>query len=294
MLELRDPIGRTAGQSEDEAEVGVGIDGVGSAGPSSPMSAILLAVTAAAAGVFAGLFLSYRRRLYVVLGRDLGFPIPTAELRDFDARFAPGPFGVSLAAEVAILPELGKVIGGVNTREMWVLAVFARGARRLFEFGTATGRTTYLWARNSPADAVVGTLTLGPGETPASEPGKGDSLTATRTALDETRFTSFVYSGTDVEPKVRQYLGDSKRFDESEWVGRCDVVFVDGSHAFSYVQSDSEKAMRMVRPGGVVLWHDYRGPRICGDVYRYLNGLSASRSLVRLAGTRIVAWRAPL
>lgn len=254
---------------------------------------VALGLAAISAITFAWLFLAYRRRLHVVLCRDLGFPIPTVELREFDVRFEPGRFGVSFDAEVVLLPDLGKVIGGVNPRELWVLAALARGARRLFEFGTATGRTTYVWARNSPPDALIGTLTLPPDDVERYERSASDSEPETRVALAETCFETFVYNGTEAEPKVRQYLCDSKRFDEAEWIGACDVVFVDGSHAFSYVKSDSEKALRMVRPGGVVLWHDYRGARVCGDVYRYLNELAETLPLVRLAGTRIVAWRAP-
>jgi hypothetical protein len=72
------------------------------------------------------------------------------------------------------------------------------------------------------------------------------------------------------------------------------VVFVDGSHAGSYVRSDSRNAMRMVEPGGVILWRDYRGRRgVCRDVFHYLNQLGTTLSLVRLAVTRSVTWRAP-
>lgn len=254
--------------------------------------ALLLVMTAAAIA-FAWLFLAYRRRLHVVLCRDLGFPITTVELHEFDRRFQPGPFGVSTDVEVSLLPDLGKVIGGVNPRELWVLAGFALGARRLFEFGTATGRTTYVWARNAAEDALVGTLTLPPDGIAGYRADAADSDEATAIAVAETRFRTFVFDGTDVEPKIRLYLCDSKEFDESEWVGACDCVFVDGSHAYSYVRSDSAKAMRMVRPGGAVLWHDYRGPAVCGDVYRYLNELAGTLPLVRLAGTRLVAWRRP-
>jgi len=254
----------------------------------------LVILGALASITFAALFLSYRRRLYMVLGRDLGFPIPTIALKEFDPRFVPGPFGVSLDAEVWLLPELGRVVGGVNERELWILGALAKGARCLFEFGTATGRTTYVMARNATPDAVVGTLTLAPEQVASYASVAGDSRTAAHAALDETRFRSFVYSGTEVESRVRQYFGDSKAFDDTDWLGRCDLVFIDGSHAYSYIQSDTQKAFRMVKSGGIVLWHDYRGSRgSTRDVYRFLNELRATHPLVRLAGTRIVAWRAP-
>ena len=48
----------------------------------------------------------------------------------------------------------------LNTLEWGILAVLAKGARCLFEFGTCTGRTAYLWPRNSRSDARIITLTL--------------------------------------------------------------------------------------------------------------------------------------
>jgi predicted O-methyltransferase YrrM len=169
----------------------------------------------------------------------------------------------------------------------------AKDAQHMFEFGTATGRTTYLWARNAPAGARIGTITLHPDHGADYRTAAGDSVVSTRDAQDESRFDAFVYSGTDVAGKVTQYFGDSKVFDEGDWVARCDIVFVDGSHAFSYVASDSAKALRMVKPGGVVLWHDYRADAPGRDVRRCLDALAMKLPLVRLAGTRLVAYRAP-
>ena len=34
-------------------------------------------------------------------------------------------------------------------------------------------------------------------------------------------------------------------------------MFVDGAHSYEYVLSDSDAAYRMVKPGGLILWHDY-------------------------------------
>jgi predicted O-methyltransferase YrrM len=162
----------------------------------------------------------------------------------------------------------------------------------MFEFGTASGRTSYLWARNSPSDARVVTLTLSPTETAAYRREEGDAESDTRNALDESRFSTFYYTGTPVASKITQLYGDSKAFDERPWEARCDLVFVDGSHARSYVESDSRKALRLARPGGLVLWHDYRGPVLPG-VYHTLNALARELPLVHIAGTSLVAYRKP-
>jgi hypothetical protein len=92
---------------------------------------------------------------------------------------------------------------------------------------------------------------------------------------------------------VTQLFGDSKTFDTSPWTGSCDVVFVDGSHAYSYVVSDTQKALDIVAPNGLVLWHDYAGPRHAPGVYRALNELARRLPLVRIEGTTLVAYRRP-
>ena len=57
--------------------------------------------------------------------------------------------------------------------------------------------------------------------------------------------------------RITQLFGDSATYDWSPHHGRAGLVFVDGSHAYDYVRADSETALRLVQPGGVVMWHDY-------------------------------------
>lgn len=236
----------------------------------------------------------YRERLHRAQGRGGRDPIRTVRLDHFDPAFRFDELGPTPAAEVRFIGGGAYVPAGTTDTEAWVLAVLAKRARVLFEFGTATGRTAYLWARNAPGDAEVFTLTLPPHDTGAYEHEGVDSSRAARRAREESRFTRFRYTGTDAEAKVRQLYGDSKALDETPWAGRCDLIFVDGSHAASYVESDSRKALRMLAPGGVVLWHDYRGRwHTTRDVYRVLNRLAQELPLVHLAGTSMIAYRAP-
>lgn len=211
-----------------------------------------------------------------------------------DPIFRPGPFGPTLETEVAFVGRGPFDVQGSTTDvESWMLAVLAKRARCLFEFGTCMGRTTYLWARNSPADARVITLTLAPDERSIYRQEVNDDAGDTAAALSESAYTSFLYSGTPEASKVEQLFGDSKALDIAPWSGACDLVFVDGSHAYSYVMSDSEKALALVRPGGLVLWHDYAGPSHSPGVYRALNELAERVPLVRITGTMFVAYRAP-
>jgi predicted O-methyltransferase YrrM len=162
----------------------------------------------------------------------------------------------------------------------------------MFEFGTCTGKTTYAWARNAPAGADVVTLTLAPTQAAAYTVEAGDDARDASRAIEETTHDRFYYTGTDVEGRVTQLFADSKQFDETPYLGRCDLIFIDGSHALSYVLSDSEKALRMCKPGGLILWHDYVGGRVPG-VFQALNQLARKLPLINVAGTSLVAYRKP-
>ncbi len=222
-------------------------------------------------------------------------PLPTVTLAEIDPVFTPGPFGPTLATEVAFIGHGPVAVpGGTSDAEAWILSVLAKQARCFFEFGTCTGRTSYLWSRNAPPDAKVVTLTLAPTQRESYVAAPGDDTRDMRFALNESNFTEFIYSGTPEAARITQLFGDSKAFDETPYVGWADLVFVDGAHAESYVLSDSAKALRIVKPGGLVLWHDYIGPHHAPGVFNGLNALLKTLPIRHLRGTTFAAYRRPL
>lgn len=223
------------------------------------------------------------------------FPIDGVDLHELDSVFASGPFGPTLATEVHFVGHGPiPVPGGTSDAEAWVLAVLARHARSCFEFGTCTGKTAYLWSRNAMPDAQIVTLTLAPEQRDDYVTGSGDDARSRRYALTESNFTEFLYSGTSAAARITQLFGDSKAFDDTPYDAWADLVFVDGSHAESYVQSDSAKALRMVKPGGLVLWHDYTGPENCPGVYHGINALAKTLPIRYVKGTTFASYRRPL
>jgi predicted O-methyltransferase YrrM len=220
------------------------------------------------------------------------WPIARVAPGEIVPALATGPLGPAAASEIVAIANY-RVPGGVSDLETWVLCNLAKTARLIFEFGTATGKTAYLLARNAPPEARIVTLTLAP-ETPHLYRDEAeDDPAAKRAALAES-LGAFTYGGTEVGAKITQLFGDSKTFDETPYAGRCDLVFVDASHARSYVESDSRKALRMLRPGGIALWHDYAGPRHAPGVYEALNALARELPLRHIDGTMLVAYRKPV
>lgn len=233
--------------------------------------------------------LSYRSQLKAIEG-TFDSVIPLVRLDEFHEVFAQTGLDLNPETEVSFIGCW--VTGGTSCFESWVLSVLAKQATSLFEFGTCTGKTTYLWAKNSPAEARIITLTLGKNQHADYLAGREDNRLAALTALAESAYDRFIYSGTPVEHKITQLFGDSKRFDETPYLKQCDLIFIDGSHAYSYVKNDTEKALRMLREGGLLLWHDYRYRNVeTRGVRRYLDELSETLPLIRLSDTTLVAYR---
>lgn len=154
-------------------------------------------------------------------------------------------------------------------------------AETIFEIGTYNGVTAWTFARNLPT-ATVHTLDLPAGVEPSLDLGPSDQENIVQHA-------SRAYEGTPEESRVVQHYGDSASFDFAALAGKCDLVYVDGAHSPAYIRNDTARAFELVGSSGAVIWDDYW--RRLPHVAEFLDSLA--RPLVRLPGSRLVAWFAP-
>ena len=183
---------------------------------------------------------------------------------------------------------------GTSDIERCILSLWAKFSENIFEFGTYTGGTTYLLAKNNPEHGKIVTLTLHPDQVSQIGTTSKDNAEDIKTAVGESDNTTFMYEGTTIEHKITQLFCDSKQFNCSPYTEQFDLIFIDGAHAYSYVMSDTEKALQMLRPGGVVFWHDYRGPSRAKGVFLALNELAKKLPLLHIKGTALVFHQKPL
>lgn len=240
-----------------------------------------------------GLYLVTRRMLKLRRQRRRAFafgsyPIRQVKLEAVDPCFAMTEHGPAPASTVVFIGGEG-VVASLSDRETWVIAGLAKSARRIFEFGTCSGKTAHVMALNAPDDAEVHTLTIHPDDLASLEFSVGDDRHHQGKAAEEAAFETFYYQGQPTEPKIRQIFSDSKAFDETPLAGTVDLVFIDGAHTRTYVESDTAKAMAMIGDRGVILWHDYKPE--APDVFGYLNDLAGELSLVHIKDTDIVMYR---
>ena len=255
---------------------------------------LLVALNAALLVLYLRLRRRSRRAKDAIRGQKSGWDkIPLQSIYDLVPEFERSELGPLATTEVRHIAN-DHTPGGVSDYESWILCNLAKRAESIFEFGTATGKTSYLLGANSPTGAIVYTITLGPAEHASYQHAVSDADGDLANAIEESSFDHFIYSGTSVECKIVQLFGDSKAFSFEPYHGRIDLIFIDGSHARSYVESDSKNALAMLRAGGCIVWHDYRGPEVTPGVFAAVNALAADLPLVHIRGACMVIYQKPL
>jgi hypothetical protein len=157
--------------------------------------------------------------------------------------------------------------GHPNHTDMVYVCAIARavGARRIFEIGTYRGQTTCAIAQVCP-EAEIFTLNLPP---------EADARYAP--------FLGWYIRHSPFQNRIRQLFCDSRLFDTGPYRKSMDFVFVDGDHSYDAVKNDTAKALELLRPGGVVIWHDFAGK--CPGVIRFLEEFSEKRPLFHIRKT---------
>ena len=221
-----------------------------------------------------GVLVPKHRSLLYTLCKHFGFE---KEVEDPNAKPAPTvphlPASAVIRDETNVnLSRIADVAGNITPTELMIIAAFVkqRQSAVCFEIGTFDGRTTENIAANQPDSGKCFTLDLPPDATDkAALPLASGDITYINKPVSGARISEQTRSS-----KITQLYGDSGTFDFSPYLGRVDLMFVDGSHSYEYVLSDTEKAYQMVHPGGLLLWHDYNS-RWWPGVTRALNQLQS-------------------
>lgn len=133
--------------------------------------------------------------------------------------------------------------------ELMVLIACSRivEAERVFEIGTFCGNTALHLAVNEPFPTV---FTL-----------DADEATLRASGLyDLYRWRDEFPLESANRANVATLRGDSRTFDFAPWRRSIDLVVVDGDHSRNAVMNDTLAATSMLRPGGMIAWHDYGNP----------------------------------
>jgi hypothetical protein len=233
---------------------------------------------------------SKTRRHVVQLGRSI-------RQHAFDAR---DPFPVldhpELAAflgcnetrEIA-LPPIDTIslsgLGFVIPYTLLATIVSAINPKKIFETGTFRGVGTLTMALNAP-EANIYTLDLPEQYTEAEVKtlSKGDKewVRLSRTS------TGFAFQGHPAAARIHQLRGNSLTFEPPAELQNTDLCFIDGGHSYECIKADTETALKILSPNGVIVWDDYTW--FIDGVSQYLTELRHTLPLYRIAGSQLVIY----
>lgn len=233
------------------------------------------------------------RRHVVQLGRSV-------RQHAFDAR---DPFPVVEHADLAaflgchepreiVLPPIDTIslsgLGFVMPYTLLATVVSAVQPKKIYETGTFRGVGTLTMALNAPA-AEIYTLDL-PEQYTESEVetlSKGDRewVRLSRTS------TGFAFQNHPAAARIHQLRGNSLNFTPPAFLDGTDLCFIDGGHSYECVRADTETALKILSPDGVIIWDDYAW--FVEGVGRYLRELRHRLPLYRIAGSQLVICRSP-
>ena len=158
--------------------------------------------------------------------------------------------------------------------------------KKIFEFGTFLGETTFHFSLNGPEDVQVITLDLGACNIETA------NLDTREWALADYALTNKPYFVSRPEStRITQIFGNSKTIDLSPYFRSCQFVYIDGGHTIDVIEADTENAFKMLNKEkpSVIVWHDYGNPNY-PDVKKYLSTLAKKVPIYSICETRIVFY----
>lgn len=155
--------------------------------------------------------------------------------------------------------------------------VCALAPRRILEIGTARGGTLYLWTQAAVDDAIIVSVDLPGGEFGGAYPTCRipfyESFARENQSMHLLRCNSHDIHSLEKVQKI---------FDS----GLVDFIFIDGDHSYEGVKKDFQLYGKLVRPGGIIGFHDIlprqEFPEI--QVYKFWEEISTQYDSLEIVG----------
>ena len=75
---------------------------------------------------------------------------------------------------------------------------------------------------------------------------------------DSKEFIGWLYKNTAFESRITQLFEDTRTWSASEFKENSfDTILIDGGHSEETVKCDTELAAKLLKPGGMAIWHDF-------------------------------------
>lgn len=196
-----------------------------------------------------GVMKELRRRFWLRMD-FIFYPIVIAKLKKLGSA---SDISIDALLDFAYYKTYGVLVLGQIRSEIKPFLDIARGVepRRILEIGTANGGNLFLLSKISAPDATVISIDL-----PGGDFGGGYF------AMKQSVYKNFV----DTSRKMFLIRDDSHKQSSLDRVKeilnseKLDLLFIDADHGYAGVKSDFEMYGPLVRPGGIIGFHDIANP----------------------------------
>lgn len=150
---------------------------------------------------------------------------------------------------MSILEKARLIQGWMNEAELDWLSKYARISNIIVEFGSFQGRSTRALADNLPENGKLYAV-----DTWGGRSFKEDGSQLNVTTLDDMKVFCINLRDHIDSGRVIPTCCKAKHFVMKE---KADMVFIDADHRYAAVMEDIQKAMELLRNGGIISGHDY-------------------------------------
>lgn len=173
--------------------------------------------------------------------------------------------------DLQVVPlEVGPMIenGGISYTELALLSAITRWMcpKRILEIGTFNGWTSHNLALQLEDEAELLTVNLPSGQRPRLESGGWNAR-----YFPEESEPSLLFEGRPTANRIKQIREDSANLSAKDFSYKFDLIFIDGSHSFAYIENDTKLALSVANDKAVIIWHDYGKPAHWAGVTEYLH-----------------------
>jgi Methyltransferase domain len=233
-----------------------------------------------------------KNRKYVIdIGRairsaafNMNDRMPVIDLKDLSSYL-----GCTEEKEI-VLPSVGLIhgagLGYVGPYALLATITSALQPKKILETGTFRGLGTLTMALNAP-NAEIYTVDL------PDEVGGEEAATLSRGDKEWVRLSQGLkgaaFVGHPAEARIHQIKADSLKMDVREFIDIADFCFIDGGHSYECIKADTENALKVLSPNGVIVWDDYNW--FLEGVTGYLSELARQLPLKRIFGSQFVIYR---
>ena len=120
------------------------------------------------------------------------------------------------------ISDSNNIVGMTSDKEAWIIASLSKISKNIFEFGTCSGKTTFIMALNANKDAKITSITLDPKDVIELSKKEQDNKVSFRNIKNESIYNKFLFSGESVEEKIKVIFQNSLNFDHKNFLGKMD------------------------------------------------------------------------